>query len=54
MFEFEFKQPFALIMIGFEEFLYKENVEVLGEMLSNFFQNRYFCFSHNLAIAHPN
>ena len=37
-----------------EEFLYKENVRVLGEMLSNFFQNPYFCFGHNLTISHPN
>ena len=37
-----------------EEFLCKENVGVLGEMLSNFFQNLYFCFGHNLAISYPN
>ena len=37
-----------------EEFLSKENVGVLGEMLSNFFQNPCFCFSHNLTISHPN
>ena len=36
MFELEFKQLFALIRIGFEEFLYKGNVGVLGEMLSKF------------------
>ena len=41
-------------MIGFEEFLYKENVGVLGEILSNFFQNSCFCFGHNLVITHPN
>ena len=37
-----------------EEFLYKENVGVLGEMLSNFFQNSCLCFGHNLVISHPN
>ena len=45
---------FSLIRIGFEEFLYKGNVGVLGEMLSHFFQNPCFCFGHNLTIAHPN
>ena len=54
MFELEFKQPFALTMIGFKEFLYKGNVRVLGEMLSKFFQNPCFCFGHNLVIAYPN
>ena len=34
--------------------MYKENVEVLGEMLSNFFQNPCFWFGHNLAISYPN
>ena len=34
MFELEFKYLFALIMIGFEEFLYKINVGVIREMLS--------------------
>ena len=34
--------------------MYKGNVGVLGEMLSNFFQNPCFCFGHNLAISHPN
>ena len=42
MFELEFKQTFALIRIGFEEFLYKGNVEVLGEMLSKFFRTHIF------------
>ena len=37
-----------------KEFLYKENVGFLGEMLSKFFQNPCFCFGHNLAITHPN
>ena len=37
MFELEFKQPFALIRIGFEQFLYKGNVGVLREMLSYVF-----------------
>ena len=37
-----------------EEFLSKENVGVLGEMLLNFFQNPCFCFGHNLTISHPN
>ena len=46
MFELEFKQPFSLIRIGFEEFLCKGNVGVLGEMLSKFFQNPCFCFGH--------
>ena len=47
MFELEFKQPFSLIRIDFEEFLYKGNVGVVGEMLSKFFQNPCFCFGHN-------
>ena len=42
MFELEFKQPFSLISIGFEEFLYKGNVGVLGEMLSNFSKTHVF------------
>ena len=42
MFELEFKQPFCLIRIGFEEFLYKGNVGVLGKMLSKFFQIQAF------------
>ena len=54
MFKLEFKQPFGLIRIGFEEFLYKGNVEVLGEMLSKNFQNPCSCFGHNFAITHPN
>ena len=37
-----------------EECLYKENVGVLGEMLSKIFQNPRFCLGHNLAITHPN
>ena len=41
------------VWIGFEEFLYKGIVGVLGEMLSNFFQNPCFCFGHNLAITWP-
>ena len=41
-------------MIGFEEFLYKGNVGVLGETLSKFFQNPCFLFGHNMAITHPN
>ena len=41
-------------MIGFEEFLYKENVGVLGEMLSKNFQNSCFCFGYKLVIVHPN
>ena len=48
MFELEFKQPFALIRIGFEDFLYKVNVKVLGEMLSKFSK------TFVLAITHPN
>ena len=47
IFELEFKQ------ISFEEFLYKGNVRVLGEMLSNF-SKTHVLFGHNLAIAHPN
>ena len=31
-----------------EEFLYKENVGFLVEMLSKFSQNLYFCFGHNI------
>ena len=54
MFELEFKQLFALIRIGFEEFLYEGSVGVLGEMPSKFFQNPCFCFCHNLVITHPN
>ena len=42
MFELEFKQPFSLIRIGFEEFLYKGNVRVLGEMLSKIFETHVF------------
>ena len=42
MFELEFKSLFGLIRIGFEEILYKGNVEVLGEMLSKFFQTHVF------------
>ena len=42
MFELEFKQPFTLIMIGFEEFMYIENVGVLEEMLSKFFKTHIF------------
>ena len=34
--------------------MYKGNVRVLGEMLSKFFQNPYFCFDYNLVISHPN
>ena len=34
--------------------MYKGNVGVLRKMLSNFFQNPYFCFGHNLAISHLN
>ena len=33
---------FALIRIGFEEFFNKENVGVLGEMLSKFFKTHVF------------
>ena len=36
-------------MIGFEEFLYKENVGVLGEMLSKIFKTHVFV----LAITWP-
>ena len=46
MFELEFKHHFALIRIGFEEFLYKRNVGVLWEMLSKIFQNPCFCFCY--------
>ena len=42
MFELEFKQPFSLIMIGFEEFLYKGNVGVIGGMLSKFSKTHVF------------
>ena len=38
------------VMIGFEKFSYKENVGVLGEMLSKFFKTHVFV----LAITHPN
>ena len=37
-------------MIDFEEFLYKENVGVLGEMLSKFSKTYIFV----LVITHPN
>ena len=37
-----------------KECLYKENDEVLGELLSIFFQNPHFCLGHNPAITHPN
>ena len=36
-----------------EEFFYKENVGVLGEMMSKFFRNPCFYFGHNMAISHP-
>ena len=49
MFELEFKQPFSLIRIDYEEFLYKGNVRVLGEMLSKLFQTHVFV----LAITWP-
>ena len=42
MFELEFKQPFSLIRIGFEEFLYKGNVGVLGGTMSKYFQTHVF------------
>ena len=42
MFELEFKQPFSLIRIGFEKFLYKGNVGVLWEMLPKIFQTHVF------------
>ena len=32
-----------------EKFLYKGNVGFLGEMLSKFFQNPYFCLGHKLS-----
>ena len=37
-----------------EEYLYKENIGVLGEMLSKNFQNPCYFFSYNLVITHPN
>ena len=45
---------YTVVWIGVEEFLYKENVGFLGEMLSKIFQNPCFCFSYNLAISYPN
>ena len=49
MFELEFKQAFSFISIGFEEFLYKRNVGVLEEILSNFSKTHVFV----LAITWP-
>ena len=37
-----FELDFTLIMIGFEEFLYKGNVGVLGEILIKFSQTHVF------------
>ena len=42
MFKLEFKSLFGLIRIGFEEFLYKGNVGVLGEILSKIFKTHVF------------
>ena len=57
-FLFELGLKLVLIVIwlwsSIEKFLYKENVGVLGEMLSKNFQNPCFCFGHNLAISYPN
>ena len=36
-----------MVWIGVEEFLYKGNVEFLGEMLSKFSKNPCFCFSYH-------
>ena len=44
IFELELSSLFALVMIGFEDFLYKGNVRVLGEMLSKFFKTHVFVF----------
>ena len=41
---------FQSVRIGFEEFLYKGNVGVLGEMLSKFSKTHVFV----LVITHPN
>ena len=38
------------LQVGFEEFLYKQNVSVLGEMLSKISKTCIFV----LAITHPN
>ena len=44
-----------VVWIGVEEFLYKENVRFLGEMMSKFSKAYvFFFFCHNLAITHPN
>ena len=50
MFELELKKPFSLIRIGFEEFLHKGSVVVLGEMLSKV-SKTHVCV---LAITYPN
>ena len=51
MFELEFKRPFFFfIMIGFEEFLYKGNIGVLGEMLSNFSKTHVFVLAITLPL----
>ena len=42
MFELSSSSLFSLIRIGFDEFLYKGNVGVLGEMLSKFFKTHVF------------
>ena len=36
-----------MVWIGVEKFLYKGNVGFLGEMLSKFSKNPYFCFGHH-------
>ena len=44
-----FSKLFDSLWSSNEEFLYKENVGFLGEMLSKFSQNPCFCFGHHLS-----
>ena len=43
-----------MVWISVEEFLYKENVGFLGEMLSKFSKTHILFFGHNLSITYLN